>query len=66
MSDDVFIPYTGAQFIKVAGKCYELHEVVAGPSDDVTVEGEYSDCLDCQADGGIVGSESSAAGSSSP
>jgi len=46
---DIFIPYTGAQVIKVDGQCYELAEVVAGPADaDVVVEGEYSDCAECQ------------------
>jgi len=53
MPDDVFIPYTGAQFIQVDGYCYGLHEVVSGPYDAATLQGEYDDCTDCEADGGL-------------
>jgi len=45
---DIFIPYTGAQVIKVNGLCYALAEVVAGPYDEgVILEGEYADCDTC-------------------
>ena len=60
---DIFLPYTGLKFIKVDGLCYELHEIVGGPSDEgVVVEGDYETCLECQESE----SESSSGSSSGP
>jgi hypothetical protein len=51
---DIFVPYTGADVIKVDGRCYKLQEVVSGPnSPDIVIEEDYETCEDCETDGGV-------------
>jgi hypothetical protein len=44
---DIFVPYTGARFIKHEGQCYELAEVVSGPITHTIIDSTHESCEDC-------------------